>query len=140
KMTSTTAAGWQVSRNALRAADGRAVLLRGVNVASAHKHPPYFGFHQAEDFLKIRQAWGMNSIRLLVSWAAIEPERGRYDTNYLRQLGLRLDWAHDAGLWVVLDMHQDLYGEGFGGNGAPRWTASEAAYAAFTRTEPWFLN
>ena len=28
----------------------------------------------------------------------------------------------EHGVHVILDMHQDVYGEGFGGNGAPRWT------------------
>ncbi len=133
-------ASWHVARGALRAADGRAVLLRGVNIASAHKHPPYFGFHRADDFRRVRADWGMNAVRLLIIWAALEPERGRYDLSYLDQLEERLDWASAAGLWVVLDMHQDVYGEGFGGDGAPRWTCDEARYAAFEPSEAWFLN
>jgi hypothetical protein len=41
---------------------------------------------------------------------------------------------------VVLDMHQDIYGEGFGGDGAPRWTCDESHYQKFTPTEPWYTN
>src|SRR5688500_13519697 len=51
-----------------------------------------------------------------------------------------MQWAADAGLTVVLDMHQDIYGEGFGFDGAPRWTCDEARYAAFVPREPWFVN
>ena len=36
------------------------------------------------------------------------------------QVAERLCWAHDAGLVAVLDMHEDIYGEGFGFDGAPR--------------------
>src|SRR6185503_4615431 len=84
--------------------------------------------------------WGMNSIRFLIIWAAIEPEKGVYDASYLDAVAERMDWARDAGLSVVLDMHQDLYGEGFQGDGAPRWTCDEAHYAAYTPTENWTLN
>jgi endoglycosylceramidase len=45
---------------------------------------------------------------------------------------------------VVLDMHQDVYGEGFaagGGDGAPRWTCDASHYASFVpNTSEWYLN
>ncbi|MBI4956530.1 MAG: cellulase family glycosylhydrolase [Myxococcales bacterium] len=132
--------GWRVSDGWLRQDDGRVVLLRGVNLAGAHKQAPYFGFHQAVDFERVRSAWGMNTLRFLTTWAAVEPDEGVYDEAYLDALELRLDWAGDAGLHVVLDMHQDVYGEGFGFDGAPRWTCDEAHYAAFQPITPWFLN
>ena len=37
-------------------------------------------------------------------------------------------------------MHQDVYGEGFGFDGAPRWTCDAARYAAFVPRTPWFLS
>jgi endoglycosylceramidase len=132
--------GWRVSDGFVRDPDGRAVILRGVNLAGAHKAKPYFGFHQPADFARLSQDWGMNSIRFLIIWAAIEPEQGVYDDAYLDQVRERMDWARDAGLSVVLDMHQDLYGEGFNGDGAPRWTCDESHYAAYTPTTPWFVN
>jgi endoglycosylceramidase len=82
----------------------------------------------------------MNGLRFLISWAAIEPAKDAYDEAYLDAVAERMDWAAAAGLTVVLDMHQDVYGEGFGGDGAPRWTCDESHYAAFTPTSPWFLN
>lgn len=132
--------GLQVADGFLRDGAGRAVILRGVNLANAHKQDPYFGFHGAGDFARLRDEWGMNGIRFLISWAAIEPEKGHYDAAYLDAVRERMDWAGAAGLSVVLDMHQDLYGEGFGGDGAPRWTCDESRYAAYTPTTPWFLN
>jgi len=131
---------WSVDRGFVRDVDGRAVILRGVNMAQKHKHAPYFDFHTAEDFARIRNDWGMNSIRFLLSWAALEPQPDVFDEAYLAAVRTRMDWARDAGLVVILDMHQDVYGEGFGFNGAPRWTCSESHYAAFTPQPQWYLN
>ncbi|HSQ62554.1 MAG TPA: cellulase family glycosylhydrolase [Polyangiaceae bacterium] len=125
----------------LRDADGRAVILHGANVSGHHKWSPYFDFHQPADFARMRDEWGMNSMRLLTTWAAIEPQRGVFDEAYLSALEQRVEWAEAAGILVVVDMHQDLYGEGFlGGDGAPLWTCDASRYAAFVPTTPWFFG
>jgi len=125
----------------LRDADGRAVVLRGANVSGANKVAPYLDFHKEPDLARMSAEWGMNGVRFVVTWAAIEPQKGVYDTAYLDALDERMAWAERAGLLVVIDMHQDLYGEGFaGGDGAPRWTCDAARYAAFVPTDPWFLG
>lgn len=131
---------WHVAGEQLRDPDGRAVVLRGVNLAGAHKSPPYFDFHQPADYTRVRADWGMSSARFLITWAAVEPARGEYDDAYLDEVALRMEWAAAAGLVVVIDMHQDLYGEGFYGDGAPRWSCDEAHYAAYVPVEPWFAN
>lgn len=124
----------------IRDPEARAVILRGVNVSGRHKQAPYFDFHDTPDFQRLR-AWGFNSVRFLVSWSAIEPRRDEYDTAYLAELRRRVSLATGAGLLVFIDMHQDLYGEGFvGANGAPRWTCAESNYAAYRPVTPWFLN
>jgi endoglycosylceramidase len=117
--------------------------LRGLNVSGAAKAAPYFGYQQAADFQRIRDAWGMNAVRFLVLWAALEPSPGNYDDAYIDGVAQRIAWAEAANLLVVVDMHQDVYGEGFasgGGDGAPRWTCDEAAYASFMPVTPWFFN
>jgi endoglycosylceramidase len=125
----------------IRDPEGRAVILRGANVSGRHKEPPYFDFHGPADYARMRTEWGMNSVRYLVSWAALEPEQGAYNQAYLEELHRRVMEATGAGLLVFLDLHQDLYGEGFaGGNGMPRWMCDPARYAAFAPREPWFLN
>lgn len=135
---------FRVERGFVRDADGRALVLRGMNVSGAQKHAPWFDFHGPDDFARLRDAWGMNSMRFLITWAAVEPEKGKYDGGYLDELAKRMQWAKDAGVFVVLDMHQDVYGEGFasgGGDGAPRWTCDEASYASFVpNPSQWFLN
>ncbi len=131
---------WHVYRGFVRDPEGRAVIMRGVNFSGAHKAKPYFGPETADDARRIRQDFGMNAVRFLVVWAAIEPSRGVYDEAYLDEVQKRVGWMEAQGILVVLDMHQDLYGEGFFGDGAPRWTCDEAKYAAFKPATPWFLS
>lgn len=124
----------------LHDAEGRAIIMRGVNLAGAHKNAPYLDDKQPADYARVREAWGLNAIRFLMTWSAIEPQQGVYDDAYLDRVAERLGWAREAGLHVVLDMHQDIYGEGFGFDGAPRWTCDESRYAAFVPRMPWFVS
>ena len=110
----------------LRAADGRAVFLRGLNVSNAAKYEPtHNGTASAKAFAQMA-GWGFNTVRLLTFWGAVmtaPPGAGveelQPDPVYLAQLDQRIAEAADAGLLVVLDMHQDIFGFGFGDNGAP---------------------
>jgi endoglycosylceramidase len=136
--------GLHVRGGFIRDEDGRALLLRGLNLAGSHKVTPYFSFQEEPDYVRVRDPWGMNAVRFLVTWAAIEPARGFYDETYLDAVAERMEWAREAGLYVVLDMHQDVYGEGFatgGGDGAPLWTCDESNYWSFKpNTSAWYLN
>lgn len=123
----------------VRDAEGRAVVLRGVNLAGAHKHAPYTDDFTPADYARLR-AWGFRTLRFLITWAAVEPSPGVYDDAYLDWVRERMQWAHAAGLTVVLDMHQDVYGEGFGFDGAPRWTCDASYYEAFVPRDNWILN
>lgn len=113
--------------------------MRGVNLAGAHKLAPYTDSFTVEDYARLH-AWGFRSLRFLVTWAAIEPTPGVYDEAYLDWVAERMGWAHDAGLSVVIDMHQDVYGEGFGFGGAPKWTCDQHYYDAFVPNQQWLLN
>jgi len=100
---------------------GRQVILHGINLGGKHKGSQYMSEHTASDFARMRD-WGFNCVRLLIIWAAIEPEPGRIDEDYLRRIDERIAWAKANGLYVLVDMHQDLWGEKCaGGDGAPAW-------------------
>ena len=131
---------WHVDGGFLRAPDGRAAILRGTNVSGQQKNAPYLDANTAEDYGKLRTLFGMNAIRFVMTWAAVEPMRGQYDDVYLDAVAQRMKWAEAAGLLVILDMHEDIFGEGFGFDGAPRWACDDAYYQAFMPREPWFLN
>ena len=130
----------QVHDGFLHDAEGRAWILRGVNLSGTQKAAPYLDDKTPADYARVRDAWGFDAIRFVTTWSAIEPMPGVYDEAYLDGVAERLGWARDAGLAVVIDMHEDIYGEGFGFDGAPRWTCDEARYAAFVPKDPWFLN
>lgn len=132
--------GYHVCRGHLRDADGRALVLRGVNLSGRQKAPPYIDVFTAADYAALRTQWGMTGIRFILTWSAVEPTDGGFDTAYLDELATRVQWAADAGLGVILDMHQDVYGEGFGFDGAPGWTCDQARYDAFVPQASWALN
>ncbi len=136
----SAAPAWHVNGHFLRAPDGRAVIMRGVNLSGAQKSPPYLDDKTEADYARVRTEWGFNAIRFLMTWSAVEPTEGQYDDAYLDGVVERLGWAQSAGLYAVLDMHEDVYGEGFGFDGAPRWTCDASYYAAFMPRMPWFLS
>ncbi|MCZ7686452.1 MAG: cellulase family glycosylhydrolase [Sandaracinaceae bacterium] len=121
------------------------LLLRGTNVSGDSKDPPDFvpnDFATAADFARLRDELGMNAVRYLIFWEAIEPERGVYDDAYLAEARRRVEEARAAGLHVIVDMHQDVYGRGFGFDGAPAWTCDQALYDSFDEDRPseWYLG
>jgi endoglycosylceramidase len=124
----------------VRDAQGRAMILRGANLAGAHKQRPYTDPFVPLDYTRLRADWGMTAIRFLITWSAIEPSQGQFDDAYLDWVHQRMDWANAAGLAVILDMHQDVYGEGFGFDGAPAWTCDASEYAGFVPKQPWGIN
>jgi endoglycosylceramidase len=100
---------------------GRQIIPHGINVGGKLKGENYVSWHTREDFAKMRR-WGFNCVRLLIIWAAMEPNCGSYDGDHLRRIDERVAWAKANGLYVLIDMHQDLWGEKCsGGDGAPAW-------------------
>ena len=107
-------------------AQGRAMILRGCNLDGSAKGDSGLPAFSHEEVLALSGEWGFNFTRYLIFWFKIEPEPGVYDEAYLDEVETRLDWAAEAGLQVVLDMHQDLWGPGIsdswgGSDGAPQW-------------------
>lgn len=120
--------------------EGRSLILHGMNVNPDAKHDPLrVGWPQKEDYTVLSEKWGFNMVRYLVLWDGIEPEPNHYDTTYFSRIKERLDWCSEAGLHVVLDMHQDLYALRYGGDGAPEWAIRDDG-EPFERQSPWELN
>lgn len=98
---------------------GRQVILHGLNYvnkdpASGYMHP------EADGLFREFRAWGFNCLRLGLIWDGLEPQPGVYNETYLQAIRRRLDLAGEAGLYVFLDMHQDLYSSLYS-DGAPAW-------------------
>ena len=102
--------------------EGREIILHGTNISDKSKQHDYLSWHGPEEFAKM-QGWGFNCIRLSIFWDGVEPEPGRYDDEYLAGVDKRIQWAKENRMYVLLDMHQDLFSAAFGGggDGAPAW-------------------
>jgi endoglycosylceramidase len=123
-------------------AQGREVLLRGINVnqlgdyfQADPKQRTVFPLTD-EDFAGIARL-GFNVVRLVTNWSAWQPQRGSFDSAYLARVRAAVDAAARHGMYVVIDMHQDAWGKfvatkpgtacppglgpSVGWDGAPEW-------------------
>jgi endoglycosylceramidase len=98
---------------------GRPIRFQGINIAKKSKSEGYTGDLGPRDFARIR-GWGMNAVRLCIFWDGLEPRPGVFDEVYLGRIARLVGYAKAQGLYVLLDMHQDLYSVKFG-DGAPAW-------------------
>jgi endoglycosylceramidase len=145
-------------------AHGRQVLLRGVNVDGlvdywrpdlrvSYPISPARYVHGAcprddpkvegavlcrRDFAQMHPL-GYDAIRLNLSWSLLEPAPGHMDRTYIDRIAQVVGWAKQAGIYVVLDMHQDAWSKYLystsadhctapyqsirGYDGAPRWAS-----------------
>ncbi|MFL0177998.1 MULTISPECIES: cellulase family glycosylhydrolase [unclassified Mycobacterium] len=120
-ITGTVTAPVEVTNGWLTNSDGQVVLLRGLN--QVYKIPPYEpaagGF--SEEDAAFLAASGFNSVRLGIIWAGVEPQPGVIDYDYLASVKETVEMLGRHNIVAILDMHQDLYNEEFGGEGAPDW-------------------
>lgn len=123
----------------------RYVLFRGVNFGSRSKMPPYLPIapldvhdiskldlkkeiESVKTGLDLLKNLGFNIVRLLISWKAIEPRpnpnleellpEGRKYLEYMKEI---IDELHARNLYIILDFHQDIANEVYGGDGFPDW-------------------
>jgi len=99
--------------------NGSPLILHGVNVANKNPKEGYLGDFGESDLDLIR-SWGMNCIRLVILWDGLEPQPGKIDQAYLDRLAKIVELARRRGIYVLLDLHQDLYSVKFS-DGAPAW-------------------
>jgi Cellulase (glycosyl hydrolase family 5)/Glycoside hydrolase family 5 C-terminal domain len=124
---------------------GRYVLFRGVNFGSRSKLAPFLPIaplkvrdikdldlkkeiESVKPELDLLKRLGFNFIRLLISWKAIEPRpnpnldeilpEGKRYLGYVKEI---IDELYKRDLYVLLDFHQDIAHEIYGGDGFPDW-------------------
>lgn len=121
--------------------NGRSLILHGINVSNAIKSDPTgMGWTEQGDLDRLADDFGFNFVRWLIPWDVIEPEPGVIDDDYFAALRERLDWLWAKGIHVVLDMHQDMYAEKLGGNGAPDWAVRTDGWPDWDFGGPWWLK
>jgi hypothetical protein len=131
---------------------GRRLVLRGANVGGDCKVPARpdgdtrlkagfydpkgvsfvgrpFALEEADEHFERLSRWGMNFLRFLVTWEAVEHEGpGIYDQEYLDYIEAVVAKAGERGLALFIDPHQDVWSRWTGGDGAPMWTLEAAGF------------
>jgi endoglycosylceramidase len=114
----------------LRDAEGRVAVLRGINARVEGVFDVTFSDGRtalepipaltAADCARMREL-GFDLLRLPINWSGVEPQRGNYDQAYLQRVDAAIECAANAGIFVLVDMHQDAYSKEIGEDGAPLW-------------------
>ena len=133
-------------------AEGRTVMLRGVNLGGSTKMPAQpepqpthlhqgkgwdffvgreeisfvgrpFPIDEADEHFARLRAWGFNCLRFLVTWEALEHAGpGKHDHEYIQYVRELLRRAANFGFYIYVDPHQDCWSRFTGGSGHPSWT------------------
>lgn len=98
---------------------GREVILSGFNYVNKDPGVNYRTKDSAEFYLQLNSL-GINCLRIGIIWDGAEPEPGKYDDKYLNGIEQKVKWAGEHHIYVMLDMHQDLFGRKYS-DGAPLW-------------------
>ncbi|MCC6159468.1 MAG: cellulase family glycosylhydrolase [Deltaproteobacteria bacterium] len=112
----------------IRDEQGRALILHGCNFDGNAKGESGLPNRTEQEALDFGAVYGFNFMRYLIFWARIEEQQGVYNDAYLDAVEDWLDTLADAGMYVVLDMHQDVWGpfasdpnRNEDSDGAPEW-------------------
>ena len=100
---------------------GRVVMLRGVSVVPAKPQttPESLGF--GRDDAGFLRSHGFNVVRLGLFSAPWEPQPGTFDEGYLASYLRTHRLLARAGVFSVVDFHQDMLSERFQGRGFADW-------------------
>lgn len=111
-----------------RAADGRQVTLHGVNMV--RKEAPYFvnttgpfdyNMSVVDEDIAFLRRHGFNLVRLGVMWPGVYPAQGEVNETYLDLVEELVNKLGEAGIYSLLDMHQDVLSAFMCGEGIPDW-------------------
>ncbi|VDO03620.1 unnamed protein product [Rodentolepis nana] len=117
---------------------GRVLMFHGIN--SVYKKPPYYDADDVSDKrLDLFRKWGFNVVRLGVLWHPAYPEGpDRLNESYFEAIEMQVDKFAKAGIYVILDMHQDSLSSMFGSYDAiPLWLLKRFSKPPFIFKYPW---
>lgn len=112
-------------------AQGREVIFHGINArieglfdvtfddgrTALEPIPPF----TEEDCRFIGEDLGLNHLRLLVNWSAIEPHDDDFREDYLQRALDVAAMCERHGVYSIVDIHQDAFSKEIGEDGAPLW-------------------
>jgi len=106
---------------------GRQHYFHGINaVVKEHPWIPTRGAFTPqgslgpEDIANLKK-WGFNAVRLGVMWPGVETAPGVYNSTYLEEITKLINDLGDAGIYTLVDMHQDLLSRHYCGEGIPEF-------------------
>ena len=105
---------------------GRVVMLRGGNLMLPGNTGEQ-GSPDAETPRKLADK-GFNGVRLVLFFDRLMPTPGIVDEDYLAEISDAVAGYRDAGVYVLLDVHQDEYGPAVGIRGLPAWATFPGEY------------
>ncbi|XP_046846995.1 endoglycoceramidase-like [Xenia sp. Carnegie-2017] len=105
---------------------GREVLIHGTNIVIKHFpwHPNPEGFGNdifSEQDMALIKSLGLNGVRLGMMWQGLMAERGKFNETYLKIMEGFVQKAAKYGIYILLDMHQNVMSSRFCGEGFPNW-------------------
>jgi len=121
---------------------GRQLILHGLNTSGTAKYDPQrLPWIVESDVEREATVFGFNFVRFLIFWDAIEPQFNVFSDDYLDKVEERVNWYTTRGMYVMLDMHQDIYSIVFGGDGAPEWAVHTDGNPVSTdNSGPWWMK
>jgi len=104
---------------------GRVVMMRGGNVAALNEEGGPAASPRARlwrnETPRLMAAAGFNGVRLVVHLSDLMPAPGRIDKAHLHTIARTVAAYRAAGMYTLLDFHQDEYGPAVGVRGLPQW-------------------
>ncbi len=129
---------------------GRERIFYGINFGT--KNIPFYksiknkniAERYINDSISYLKSNGINLIRYMVNWSYIEPQPKHYCQDVLNEIAYVLDVCEKNAVYVILDMHQDLYSSFSGhnkkhgfGDGAPFWACLTDGYSYTSPRAVW---
>jgi endoglycosylceramidase len=119
--------------------NNRVVLFRGINaVQKSFPWIPQYGMQNLKSSTQLDnlKAWGFNCVRLGVMWSGVYPQKGQLNQTYLDEMLGIVDQLAQRGIYVIIDLHQDMLSSQFGSyDGAPFWLVNSMPKSA--KAWPW---
>lgn len=132
---------YYVQDGVMRDRDGHVLLLRSVNFSGQAKGTDDHLFPFTSGDIDTLLSSGINSVRMLTFWKGVTPDApGEVDQGYVDAFVAQVDQLAAAGLYVVVDMHQDLWGVPFAAHGAPAWACPPSVTAGYESSGAWWTN
>jgi hypothetical protein len=118
---------------------GRYALFRGVNLGSRSKSAPYLPIYppgvgvfservfmeeldSTYELVRLLKQLGFNVVRLVIQWKALSPGPSTVAAPvYLDAIRTIIKRLFELGIYSLIDFHQDIAHEAYGGDGFPDW-------------------